>query len=158
MQSMHLPSLLPVFPYLSINRPSYDERQALPELMRTSIGLGRPSSPGRSHPVSPLLHSRTAMQTGIISSSLLWTYLNPAHVSSAPQLVQHPVLGRIHALQVLDDTTRHDLLTPQVPIPGPGSHQKQTCLSCVGRKRQIGRNLASRELHVLWLATVQELN
>jgi len=26
-----------------------------------------------------------------------------------PELVKHPVLGRIHALQVLDDSARHDL-------------------------------------------------
>jgi hypothetical protein len=26
-----------------------------------------------------------------------------------PKLVKHPVLGRIHALQVLDDSARHDL-------------------------------------------------
>ena len=29
------------------------------------------------------------------------------HQASGPQLVEHPVLGRIHALQVLDDTAGH---------------------------------------------------
>ena len=27
---------------------------------------------------------------------------------STPELIQHPLLGRIHALQVLDDAARHD--------------------------------------------------
>ncbi len=33
----------------------------------------------------------------------------PALSACEPEFIQHPMLWRIHALQVLDDTTRHDL-------------------------------------------------
>mmetsp|Transcript_7354 Transcript_7354/g.16916 ORF Transcript_7354/g.16916 Transcript_7354/m.16916 type:complete len:218 (+) Transcript_7354:221-874(+) len=47
----------------------HDKGHALPQLVRTGVGLGGPTT---------------------------------------PQLVEHPVLRRIHALQVLDDTASHD--------------------------------------------------